>query len=123
MEASLPRRNFSGCGIHRRVQRGDVETAAYLAASDLQEVSVLLAEEFHAQTGVLVQFNFAASGTLMQQIEAGARPDVFASANVGFVKRLVQNGFIEPGTSRIYAKGRLAIVSARIRIDSRQWRT
>jgi molybdate transport system substrate-binding protein len=83
------------------------------AASDLQEVSEPLADQFRKETGILVQFNFAASGTLAQQIEAGARPDVFASANVDFVERLVKAGFIEPGTMRIYAKGRLVVVTAK----------
>jgi len=83
------------------------------AASDLQEVSAPLAELFRNETGITIQFNFAASGTLAQQIEAGARPDVFASANVEFVERLARAGFIEAGASRIYAKGRLVVVTAK----------
>src|SRR5262245_49228183 len=34
------------------------------AASDLQDVSAALADQFHKETGLAVQFNFASSGTL-----------------------------------------------------------
>jgi len=83
------------------------------AASDLQEASSSLADQFFKETGITVQFNFAASGTLTQQIEAGARPDVFASANVAFVERLIKNHHINSETMRIYAKGRLVVVTAK----------
>ena len=77
------------------------------AASDLQDAFAELGAKFKAETGVTVEFNFAASGMLAQQIRSGAKVDVFASANVDFVDELDHAGLVVSETKRVYARGRL----------------
>jgi molybdate transport system substrate-binding protein len=50
-----------------------------------------------------VVFNFASSGSLMQQIEAGAPADVFASASRKEMDDLEKKGLILPGSRTIFA--------------------
>ena len=50
-------------------------------ASSLTDVMSEIAKAFEAETGEVVRFNFASSGTLARQIEHGAEPSLFISAN------------------------------------------
>src|SRR5262252_1951782 len=52
------------------------------AAGSLRSALTEIAAAFEAQAGVKVQAKFGASGTLKDEIAAGARADVFASANM-----------------------------------------
>ncbi|GAB6039147.1 molybdate ABC transporter substrate-binding protein [Fundidesulfovibrio butyratiphilus] len=51
-----------------------------------------------ANPGVTVNTNFAASGNLLRQIEAGAPVDVYASADQATMDRASQKGLIDPAT-------------------------
>lgn len=79
-----------------------------------------MASDFTAATGTPVTTQFGPSGTLRQQIEAGARPDVFASADVGNPLALQAEGLAGPvvdfATNRVVAVARpgLAISSANL---------
>ena len=55
-----------------------------------------IAQDYTAATGTPVTTNFGPSGTLRQQIEAGARPDVFASADISNPLALQQEGLAGP---------------------------
>jgi molybdate transport system substrate-binding protein len=57
-----------------------------------------------------VQFNFAASSTLVQQIKEGAPVDVFASADEANMQKLVDAGQVA-GVASIFASNRLIIVT------------
>lgn len=57
-------------------------------ASSLTNVVAEIAEEFEAETNINVQLNFASSGTLVRQIEHGANPSLFISANKKWVSYL-----------------------------------
>lgn len=81
------------------------------AAADLQDAFAEFGGRFKDETGVAVEFNFGASGMLAQQIKAGAKVDVFASANVDFVDQLDRAGLIVSETKRVYAQGRLVVWS------------
>ena len=52
------------------------------AAGSLRTALTEIAAAFEAQTGIKVQAKFGPSGTLKDEIAAGARADVFASANM-----------------------------------------
>src|SRR5215467_8338635 len=52
------------------------------AAGSLRSALTEIAAAFEAQAGIKVQAKFGASGTLKDEIVAGARADVFASANM-----------------------------------------
>ena len=50
------------------------------AASSLRNAFEKIGAVYEKQTGIKPNFNFAASGVLQQQMEAGATVDIFASA-------------------------------------------
>lgn len=56
------------------------------------------------------QPNFASSGSLAKQIEQGAPADVYVSANPKWMKYLVENDLVSPGTDRIFAFNQLVFV-------------
>lgn len=65
-------------------------TLQVFAAASLQEPFEELGDQFESEhEEVTVQFNFAGSSTLVEQIRQGAPADVFASANTSTMDRLV----------------------------------
>ncbi len=88
-------------------------TLTVFAASDLALVFQEIAPRFEKVTGAKVTLVLGSSGNFTQQIENGAPADVFFSADVGFVDRLVQRGFIIPETRAIYGQGRIVLATAR----------
>lgn len=56
--------------------------------------------------------NFASSGSLAKQIHQGAPADIYVSANPKWMKYLVEENFIAPGTDRIFAFNQLVFVGA-----------
>jgi len=81
------------------------------AAADLQPAFTLLGERFEEATGDRVTFSFGSSGQLAQQVIEGAPMDVYASANVSFVERVLGAGVGDPATQQTYGIGRIAIWS------------
>jgi molybdate transport system substrate-binding protein len=68
-------------------------TLQVVAAASLQEPFEELGEQFESEhEGVSVEFNFAGSSTLVEQIQQGAPADVFASANTSNMDKLVESG-------------------------------
>jgi molybdate transport system substrate-binding protein len=57
-----------------------------------------------------VRFNFAASGVLKQQIQAGAPVDVFASAALKEMDELQAAGLIERASRIDFARSRLVLI-------------
>ena len=78
-------------------------------ASDLRPAFEEIGTLFTAQTGSKVTFSFGSSGQLAQQITNGAPFDVFASADIGYVDRVVEAGIGDRSTKATYAFGRLAL--------------
>ncbi len=81
------------------------------AAANLQAAFTEIGAAFETQTGTRVQFNFAATGSLGQQIAQGAPVDLFASADRATVDDLAVRGFIVPETVRVYARGQIVLYS------------
>lgn len=72
---------------------GATTTLQVFAAASLQEPFEEIGDRFEAENdGVEVQFNFAGSSTLVEQIQQGAPADVFASANTSNMDKLVDSG-------------------------------
>src|SRR5450759_2781649 len=84
---------------------------AVSAAANLQAAFTEIGAAFEQQTGTRVQFNFAATGSLGQQIAQGAPVDLFASADRATVDDLAARGFIVPETVRVYARGQIVLYS------------
>jgi len=80
------------------------------AASSTTEVMQEIGSHFTEQTGDKVRFNFASSGTLARQIEAGAPADVFVSANVEWMDHLEQRNAIDANTRFNWASNALVLV-------------
>lgn len=79
------------------------------AAADLSPVLAEITPLFEKATGVTVKTNIGSTGQLRQQIESGARVDVFLAASTAAVDQLAQKNLLVPGSAQIYARGRLAI--------------
>ena len=79
------------------------------AASDLMPAFEEIGRAFESAHKTKVVFVFGSTGLLTRQIENGAPMDLFAAANVSYIKQLEQKGLIIPGTKAIYARGRIAL--------------
>ena len=82
-------------------------SAAASLKSSLEEAAVLF-EKKHP--GISLQFNFGGSGTLQQQIEQGAPVDLFFSAAVEPMDRLVQKGLVQAADSKVLLHNRLVLI-------------
>jgi molybdate transport system substrate-binding protein len=81
------------------------------AAASLTDAFKELAPKFEAsKPGSSVRFNFAASGTLLQQISQGAPVDVFASADQDTMNRGVDQKLIDAGTRRNFASNSVVLI-------------
>lgn len=86
-----------------------------------QEVRVAVAANFRdafndiarafgkANPGVRVTPSFGASGAFTQQIVNGAPFDLFLAADMSFPRALEAQNLAEPGTLRVYARGKLVL--------------
>jgi molybdate transport system substrate-binding protein len=101
-------------------ESGDVLVAAgqvqgelvVFAAASLTEAFTELGSDFEtAHPGVTVLLNFAGSQQLAQQLAQGAPADVFASANMRQMDVAIEAGRVEPGTTQIFARNRLVVVT------------
>ncbi len=72
------------------------QTVTLAAAGSLSTVLAQVADSFTATTGIKVTQTYGPSGTLRQEIEAGLRPDVFASADTASPQALQQEGLAGP---------------------------
>ncbi|HEX6239826.1 MAG TPA: molybdate ABC transporter substrate-binding protein [Polyangiales bacterium] len=91
-----------------RADEVKVAVAANFAAT-LEAV----APEFQKQTGHTLAISVGATGALYAQIKHGAPFDVLLSADDERPKQLEQEGLGVPGTRFVYARGKLALWSAR----------
>ena len=81
------------------------------AAASLADAFSAAGTALHAeQPAVDVSMNFAASGTLVAQIQQGAPADVVATADTATMQQLVNAGVVD--TPRIFARNRLEIIVA-----------
>jgi molybdate transport system substrate-binding protein len=85
------------------------------AAANLSSVGENLEAAFIASNpGIDIDFVFGASGALATQIENGAPFQVFMAADTSFPDRIVKAG-LATGTSKVYARGKLALLSVKPR--------
>jgi molybdate transport system substrate-binding protein len=101
---------FAGCV---ELPTDEVDTLTVSAAADLRPAFEEIGAIFTARAGVPVGFNFGSTGTLVQQVLAGAPVDVLAAANTSDVERLADQGIILPDSVSVYAIGRLVLYSTK----------
>ncbi len=82
-----------------------------LAAASLQEALTDAARIWAAQGHAMPVLSFAASSALARQVEAGARADLFLSADEDWMDALAAKGLIRPDTRRSFLINRLVLVA------------
>lgn len=88
-------------------------------AASLTNVISELSEKYKSVNNIDIQLNFASSGTLARQIEHGAGPSVYISANEKWVDYLGELGMLVPETrKRIAGNSLVAIVPVDSSVDS-----
>lgn len=93
-------------------QAAEDQTLTVSAAASLTNALKDIGATFEAQhPGVKLQFNFAASGVLIQQISQGAPVDVFVSADQETMKRGVDQKLLDPDTQRDFATNTLVLIT------------
>jgi len=79
------------------------------AAANMAAVEKPLTEAFQAKfPGIILQWSFASSGALTNQILSGAPYDLFLSADTTFPQKVFHQGFAS-SEPRVYAKGLLIL--------------
>src|SRR5262249_28504363 len=79
------------------------------AASDLAFAIKDIITDFEKTTGNKVRLSLGSSGTFATQISNGAPFDVFLSADIAYPQDLEKKGLAEPGTTFVYAVGRIVV--------------
>ena len=67
--------------------------------------------------GAEFQLNFGSSGSLAKQIEQGAPADIYVSANVKWMKYLVEKQMIEADTEHVFAYNKLVFIGEKKATD------
>jgi molybdate transport system substrate-binding protein len=99
------------CDISSPSEPGQTQTITVLAAASLTEPFSELGRRFEAQNpNTKVEFNFAGSQQLAQQLGQGAPADVFASASQKFLDAAVQANRVAKDKAQIFAKNRLVVI-------------
>ena len=88
-------------------------TVTVFAAASLTDSLKDIAAAYEKQTGDKIVFNFAASGPLARQIEAGAPADILFSADEAKMDGLERKGLIVKETRRSRLSNQLVIVTTR----------
>jgi len=102
---------LSACQAGASKQSDNPQTLTVFAATSLTEAFTKIGQEFEAgHAGVKVEFNFAGSQQLAQQLAQGAQADVFASANQAQMDAAVSAGRVDAGTAEIFARNRLVVI-------------
>lgn len=81
------------------------------AAASMTDVLKDIADHYTASTHVPIQFNFAASSLLARQIEAGARADIFISADSAWMDYVEQHQLIINNSRRDLVSNRLVLIA------------
>lgn len=81
------------------------------AAASTTDVMNELADAYEAAGGESIRFNFASSGALARQIDAGAPVDVYISANTKWVDFLEEKNLLEQGTRADIVKNSLVLAA------------
>ncbi len=83
------------------------------AAASLQTALSKIGAEWGLETGKSVTFSFAASSTLVRQIDAGAPADVIATADLDWMDWAEAKKLINPVSRRQLLKNRLVLIAQR----------
>ncbi|MEN4010445.1 MAG: molybdate ABC transporter substrate-binding protein [Chloroflexota bacterium] len=102
----------AGCTPAQPASPAPAQTSLLVfAAASLTESFTEMAQAFEQENpDVDVQFNFANSNTLAEQIIQDAPADVFAPAAMQFMTRLEEQGWVDPQDRRIFAHNQMSVI-------------
>jgi molybdate transport system substrate-binding protein len=80
------------------------------AAASLRDVMSEVGARFEQEHGIHVNYNFAGSNVLAQQLLAAPKADLFLSANKAWMRRLGQAKRIVPGSRQVVLGNRLVVI-------------
>lgn len=100
-----------GTLIAAPVQAASRPPLTVFAAASLTDALQAVGRAWTARTGQSVRFSFESSGTAARQIAAGARADLFVSADTQWMDDLGKRDLIVPGGRRDLLAGRLALIA------------
>lgn len=83
------------------------------AAASLTEALGQVGRAYRARTRQPVRFSFASSSVVARQLEAGARADLFFSADLDWMEYVQARDLIDRATRRNLLRGRLALIAPR----------
>lgn len=98
----------AGCGQQKSHKE---EKILVFCAASLNDVISDIATSFEKETKFSVKLNFASSGTLARQIENGADPDIFISANKKWLDYLIDKGYADSVSSKLVAGNQMVLVA------------
>lgn len=101
----------TACGPPRPGTPPTNDDVTVFAAASLTGVLTRLSRDYTQKTGVPVRINFAASSTLARQLQAGARADVYISADPVWMDSLEKDGLIEAGSRRDLVSNALVLIA------------
>lgn len=81
------------------------------AAASLTDAMQAVGKAYTARTGTPVRFSFASSSLLAKQIEAGAKADLFVSADLQWMDQVQKAGLVDPATRRTLLRGALVLIA------------
>jgi molybdate transport system substrate-binding protein len=99
---------IAGCG---KPTSGSDASITVFAAASLRDVLVEVGTAFEAETGIVVQFNFAGSNVLAQQIVASGAADLFVSADSQWIDFLDHQDLLVAGSRRSFLANRLVVIA------------
>lgn len=94
-------------------QRAATRPLLIFAAASLTEALGEVGRAYTARTRQPVRFSFASSSVVARQLEAGARADLFFSADLDWMEYVQARDLIDRQTRRNLLRGRLALIAPR----------
>jgi molybdate transport system substrate-binding protein len=99
---------LAACG--QRKENHKQELIVYCAAS-LTDVITDISSTFEDEKNIPVKLNLASSGTLARQIDNGAHPDLFISANKKWLDYLIEQGIADSVFAERIAGNQMVLVT------------
>ncbi len=92
-------------------QTHQTQSLTIFAAASLTDAFKSLRYHFStSHQNVKIDFNFGGSQQLAYQIDQGAPADLFASADMRWMKKLVSEGMVDSGAVHIFAHNKLVVI-------------
>ncbi|MHB0935367.1 MAG: molybdate ABC transporter substrate-binding protein [Armatimonadota bacterium] len=88
-----------------------VPTLTVFAAASTTDALQEIAVAYQKNQSVRIRFNFASSGMLARQLEAGAKADLFISADVRWMDYATEHGLVAPASRRDLLGNRLVLIA------------